>query len=185
MTRCPKGCASADAEWCSECGAKIPAPGAPAPAARKPREPCPVCGTPRTARFCERCRHDFEGTGAPTPAAGLLEAVVTVDVAAGEPAVPADRVPVFRLVGQELLVGRRSVVKDVNPEIALDEDAGVSHRHAKLIREADGRWTIVDLGSSNGTELNGAFLGPGVRAPLGAGDLVRLGCRTVIRIRER
>jgi pSer/pThr/pTyr-binding forkhead associated (FHA) protein len=111
--------------------------------------------------------------------------VVTVDASGGEPVRFADRVPVIPLEGPELLVGRHSVVKEVNPEIALDDDAAVSHRHAKLRREADGRWTIVDLGSSNGTELNGALLAPGARTPVGAGDEIRVGRHTVIRIRER
>jgi pSer/pThr/pTyr-binding forkhead associated (FHA) protein len=190
MTPCPKGCASLDAEWCSECGARIvtgtASPVAAAREAHAPREPCPICGTPRTARFCERCRHDFENASPAPSSQGVgLEAVVTADATAGEPAAPADRVPVFRLQGDELLVGRRSVIRDLYPEIALDDDAGVSHRHAKLVRAADGHWSIVDLGSSNGTELNGTLLVPGARTELGAGDEIRLGLKTVIRIRER
>jgi pSer/pThr/pTyr-binding forkhead associated (FHA) protein len=106
-----------------------------------------------------------------------------VDVQEGEPA-PADRTPVYVLAGSELLLGRRSDVKDIHPEVPLDEDAGVSHRHAKILREGDG-WSVLDLGSSNGTELNGNLLGPGTRARLKAGDELRLGIRTLIRVRER
>jgi hypothetical protein len=197
VIRCSKGCASADAEWCSECGAKMPAPPcAPAapPAAPVPREPCPDCGTPRAARFCERCRYDFlalrSSSSRPVAAveaaasAGGLELVVSSDASSGREAPPADQVPVFRLEGRELLVGRRSDVKDIHPDVPLNEDAGVSHRHAKLVREADGGWVVVDLGSSNGTELNGTLLGPGERTKLHVGDELRLGICTVLRVRE-
>ncbi len=108
---------------------------------------------------------------------------MTVDAQEGEPT-PADRTPVYALAGSELLVGRRSDVKDIHPEVPLNEDEGVSHRHAKLLRDEDG-WAVLDLGSSNGTELNGTLLGPGIRARLKAGDELRLGIRTVIRVRER
>ncbi len=188
MIRCTKGCASTDLEWCSECGAKMPAP-SPPPPPPAPREPCPDCGTPRTGRFCERCRYDFSARASSHPVTetastgSTLELVVTVDAQEGEPT-PADRTPVYALAGSELLVGRRSDVKDIHPEVPLNDDPGVSHRHAKLLRDEDG-WAVLDLGSSNGTELNGTLLGPGIRARLEAGDELRLGIRTVIRVRER
>jgi len=193
VIRCAKGCASLDAEWCTECGAKIASPPAPAPAPSAPGEPCPSCGTARRARFCERCGHDFVSPRASPPAAPVsptapgaqgLELVVTADASAGGEPLPADRVPVFRLEGRELLVGRRSVLKDIHPEVALDDDAGVSHRHAKLVREADGGWAVLDLGSQNGTELNGSLLVAGARTRIRAGDELRLGVRTLIRVRE-
>ncbi|NNN31445.1 FHA domain-containing protein [Streptomyces sp. S3(2020)] len=52
------------------------------------------------------------------------------------------------------------------------DDLVVSRRHAELRAHPDGTYEIVDLGSHNGTYLNG---GPVTRAPLGPGDVVGIG----------
>lgn len=44
------------------------------------------------------------------------------------------------------------------------EDATLSRSHFVLERMGEGRWTIRDSGSSNGTRLDGAPLGPTARA---------------------
>lgn len=51
------------------------------------------------------------------------------------------------------------------------EDASVSRRHARVLREAE-VWLVEDLGSSNGTFLNGVR---GQRLALRPGDLVTFG----------
>ena len=88
---CPRGHESQATDYCDQCGAPIGAPPPTAgtthvfptvdevdtsPAAR--REPCPVCGAPRSGddRYCEGCGFDFHR---PPPAAGAWEAVVTAD----------------------------------------------------------------------------------------------------------
>lgn len=62
-------------------------------------------------------------------------------------------------------------------EIVL-EDSSVSRRHAE-IRATDAGWRVRDLGSTNGTFLNGAKLGPG-ESPLRPHDIVRFGNVTVV-----
>ncbi|WP_326813721.1 FHA domain-containing protein [Streptomyces sp. NBC_01763] len=52
------------------------------------------------------------------------------------------------------------------------DDLTVSHRHAELRAHPDGTYEIVDLGSHNGTYLNGQLVG---RAPVAAGDIVGIG----------
>ncbi|MEU6576888.1 FHA domain-containing protein [Streptomyces sp. NPDC046805] len=52
------------------------------------------------------------------------------------------------------------------------DDLIVSRRHAELCRHADGTYEIADLGSHNGTFLNGQ---PVTRAPIGPGDIVGIG----------
>jgi hypothetical protein len=47
----------------------------------------------------------------------------------------------------------------------------VSRKHARLENRA-GRWFVVDLGSSNGTQVNGAKV---ARQRLGAGDVIAIG----------
>jgi HD-GYP domain-containing protein (c-di-GMP phosphodiesterase class II)/pSer/pThr/pTyr-binding forkhead associated (FHA) protein len=62
-------------------------------------------------------------------------------------------------------------------EMVLD-DASVSRRHAELRINGTG-WRVRDLGSTNGTYLNGARLGPG-ELPLKVHDLVRFGNLTIV-----
>lgn len=52
------------------------------------------------------------------------------------------------------------------------DDLTVSHRHAELRAHPDSTYEIVDLGSHNGTFLNGQMVG---RAPVAAGDIVGIG----------
>lgn len=59
-------------------------------------------------------------------------------------------------------------------------DVYVSDEHA-LIAEDDGAWTVRDLGSTNGTYLNGAKVTQ--PTPLAAGDQVRIG-KTRIEVRR-
>jgi HD-GYP domain-containing protein (c-di-GMP phosphodiesterase class II) len=62
-------------------------------------------------------------------------------------------------------------------ELVMD-DASVSRRHAEM-RSTNGAWRVRDLGSTNGTFLNGTRLGPG-EFPVKVQDLVRFGNVTVV-----
>src|SRR6185369_3544496 len=62
-------------------------------------------------------------------------------------------------------------------EIVLD-DSSVSRRHAEL-RATDKGWRVRDLGSTNGTFLNGNRLGPGEHA-VRPHDIVRFGNVTIV-----
>ncbi|HKY24257.1 MAG TPA: DUF3662 and FHA domain-containing protein [Gaiella sp.] len=53
------------------------------------------------------------------------------------------------------------------------EDGNVSRRHAELDRDGDSGWTVVDLGSTNGTEVNGRRITK--RTPLDDGDRIGVG----------
>src|SRR6516165_637459 len=74
----------------------------------------------------------------------------------------------FRLSGQEMRIGRRSVSRGLEPEIDLTgppTDPGVSHLHAVLMPEPDGSWVVFDPGSANGTMVNDSEIPGGVRVP--------------------
>ncbi|KAL6894331.1 hypothetical protein ACP4OV_008429 [Aristida adscensionis] len=63
-------------------------------------------------------------------------------------------------------------------------DAGASQRHLDLafLPPPAARWAATDLGSSNGTLLNGAPLVPSVPAPLSDGDRIKIGASTVLAV---
>jgi FHA domain/Domain of unknown function (DUF1707) len=73
--------------------------------------------------------------------------------------------PAAELVGAHLVIGRSSAC-----QLVLADDT-VSRRHAELYVEG-GRWLLRDLGSSNGTWVNGRRV---VEAEVRAGDEVYLG----------
>ncbi|WP_329580607.1 FtsK/SpoIIIE domain-containing protein [Kitasatospora sp. NBC_01250] len=79
---------------------------------------------------------------------------------------------VHRLHGRQVRVGRSS-----EADVPLD-DPDVSRLHLSLQLAADGTVTVHDLGSTNGTVLDGRMLGEEPRA-LTEGALLRLGESTV------
>lgn len=91
----------------------------------------------------------------------------------------------FRLAGDEVRIGRRSVSTGIDPEIDLSvppADPGVSRLHAVLLRSPDGGWCVVDPGSANGTEVNGSEIPQGQPVPLRDGDRIHLGAWTELRV---
>ena len=55
------------------------------------------------------------------------------------------------------------------------QDSNVSRRHAEIRPGPQGRWTVADLGSTNGVRVNGRDIGSGHAQPLTAGDEVAFG----------
>ena len=79
----------------------------------------------------------------------------------------------------ELKPGKTVIGRDADAGIALTWEPTVSRRHAEIEVDLDG-CTIVDLGSSNGTFVDG--VSAAVRQPLGPGDEIRVGqCRLRIQ----
>jgi hypothetical protein len=189
---CPQGHQSDETDFCSVCGTKLTAPeAAPAPATN-----CPDCGVsrePAAGAFCESCGHNYV-TGEqghikpPSPAPIVWTAEVTVDPTLredGSPEPPAGFAAApLELSKESNLIGRRSDRRAIFPEVALDADDAISHRHALLNRLPDGGLVLRDIGSSNGTRLNGADLKPLVDTPLKDGDQITLGHWTRITIRS-
>lgn len=78
----------------------------------------------------------------------------------------------------EVRIGRTDPKRNIYPDLDLTADggldAGVSRMHAAL-QFQDGEVVIVDLGSSNGTRVNGVELLPNRPQPLHDGDELELG----------
>jgi FHA domain/zinc-ribbon domain len=78
----------------------------------------------------------------------------------------------------EFTLGRLSEGQPIMPDIDLTPyqayASGVSRLHAVVKRDAD-RVMVMDLGSSNGTYLNGRRLNPHMEESLNHGDIVALG----------
>jgi len=200
MPICAEGHTSTAEDYCDVCGAPIGSASASAtsvPVAEV--KACPACGASVSGRFCETCGHDsaLPAPATPVQAAVVWTAVVTADrefydrvVARGGPDTvdfpqffPERRITLQR---ETALIGRHNRDQGVTPEIDLGlqpADRGVSTQHA-VLRVRDTGPTITDLGSTNGTSLNGSedLLANGVETPLADGDRIHVGAWTTIKI---
>ncbi|HWX45939.1 MAG TPA: FHA domain-containing protein [Solirubrobacteraceae bacterium] len=77
------------------------------------------------------------------------------------------------LVEDELVIGRHA-----DGPGRLSEDEEISRQHARISREATGDYAIEDLGSSNGTFVNGLR----IQSPrlLSLGDSIEAGATTLV-----
>ena len=201
MPACPAGHESAARDYCDVCGLSITAQATPSAGQRG--APCPQCAATVVSRFCEACGFDTDSR----PVAGTLAepaaawtAVITASrshydsVLAGGGLYPSEvpfpddyperRIP---LSGDQLRVGRRSVSREVAPEIDLTgppADPAISRLHAVLVAQPDGSWAVIDPGSENGTSVNGIEIAVGDLVPLQSGDCICIGAWTAITIVE-
>ena len=97
----------------------------------------------------------------------------------------AERIrPYLVIVQSETSVGRQvrlegvlRIGRSASAEIRLDED-GVSRNHAKLVARPDGGIEIADLGSTNGTWINGERVTSHI---LKDGDKIQIGNTTILK----
>jgi Nif-specific regulatory protein len=81
----------------------------------------------------------------------------------------------FALAGEEVAIGR-----DLACRIAIG-DGSVSRRHSRVLPDADGRWVVSDLGSRNGTFVNGV---PVTDRALRHGDQIGIGTSLFVFLSE-
>lgn len=182
---CPDGHESKHDGFCRQCGK---------PVKQAAAELCPECGTPRTAaaRFCEACRYDFRSRDAAAEAAGpVLWLAVQIDRTMAADGGSAEASPVerteelFRLDLEEIVVGRTNDGSGAALAEIEISDSGISRRHLKILRHANGSYSVADMNSTNGSWLNEVRLDRGVEAPLKAGDELMIGEWTRLSIRDR
>lgn len=76
---------------------------------------------------------------------------------------------VHTLKNATITVGRKA-----GNDIVLTGDSFVSGSHAKLVFE-NGKYSVIDIGSTNGTRLNGRKLNANVPETLASGDTIQFG----------
>jgi CRP-like cAMP-binding protein len=92
---------------------------------------------------------------------------------------------VFPVFGDESLIGRFDSVTGMRPEIDLtneDQSRNISRRHARLVIKDGKHFVAEEIGTMNGTYLNGKKLANGVLTPIGDGDELTL-CRLVLNFK--
>lgn len=85
----------------------------------------------------------------------------------------------YEITGSDLMIGRPDPGSSHNPEIAIEWDDAISRRHALVTHRSDGDY-VQDIGSKNGTRLNGEPLAPNKPSKLRSGDTIKVGERTEI-----
>ena len=157
---------------------------------------CPFCGTTHVANtlFCSECgtyllEDDRRGTnpidmdeiGSVSEAegeAGLSSFVKGTGPLAIRLKMRDSKREVEATLTRAIPLGRLDPASDVFPEIDLTSDSGldkgVSRRHARILKR-EGTVVVEDLGSINGTFLNGKQLSPYLPEVLHHGDQLRLG----------
>ncbi|WP_327145543.1 FHA domain-containing protein [Nocardia sp. NBC_01327] len=184
------------------------------PVAEPLGEPCPQCGEPRSGRFCEGCSYDFvAGFPVATAAPVVITAPVAAatppvpDEYLWTATISADRdyfdtmrsedddiefpahypERAFVLRGAQVRVGRRRASGGPGPEIDLtgrSQDPGVSHVHVLFLAQTENTWALIDLGSTNGTRLNGGTdpIEQGTPIAIASGDRIHIGAWTTLTL---
>lgn len=155
---------------------------------------CPYCAYANRegVLFCEECGHPFVGVAgtqatsrlAPNDQPQSVSPRVTWGTARFEPdaeiliRVRDHPEPIRLTTKDEILLGRADSKTSTFPDLDMGPfgavDMGVSRRHA-LIRRGEDTLTLTDLGSTNGTHLNGQRLIPNQPRVLRDGDEIRMG----------
>lgn len=155
---------------------------------------CPFCGHPNREGdfFCEDCgqpiHRDALKAHRDTQEVPQDEANPTMKSNWGTSQFSGDMVillhvrdsaePIEIRINGNLVIGRIDADVQQQPDLDLTAfgalEKGVSRRHAILMREA-GALSIIDIGSANGTYLNGQRIAPQQPRVLRDGDEIRFG----------
>jgi hypothetical protein len=112
----------------------------------------------------------FVESARPEPEAGPQTQLIQMSLEADAELVQLGKTTRAWPLSKELVVIGRNEGCDV-----MLPDPGISRRHAEIRREGD-EWVVIDLGSTNGTEVNGVRVN---RHRLSPGDRLLLGTSTL------
>lgn len=148
---------------------------------------CENCGSSLTGQAAVGSTKSFDEASVPIEADKITSAGTEMFLLGGTLRIEIDGGPEPILVQpkQELIFGRRDPATGAMPDIDLTPYAGyrmgVSRRHAAIRSSDENYLDVWDLGSSNGTFLNGQRLNAHRPYRLRDGDQLRLG-QMVIRL---
>ena len=150
--------------FCSECGAQLV-----------------VSETP-TTQHIQRNPSDILAVKPPSSSPPTTKQPIAATTSAPDAVVSlhmVDNGQILHLAGQtEFTIGRTAEGQPILPDVDLSPfeayAQGVSRLHAAL-KIYNQRVVITDLGSSNGTRVNGQKIVPHVDYPLNHGDMIALG----------
>jgi hypothetical protein len=174
-------------------------------------QPCPDCGTPHeagTGNFCEICGYSFltgASGGEPFPDRAITklpnlpatppisppqatvkwQVIISIDPSLASPNSPTapTQAPIILDLNHPInLIGRSSQARAIHPEIPLNFDDAVSSRHAILTIHPDGSMILRDIGSANGTMVNGQDIAIMADIPMKSGDEITLGHWTRLKL---
>ncbi len=166
---------------------ETPSVAAPVAASEPSAKICPACGAKNEAgsKFCEDCGATLGEAAASVVAPKVADEPVAVKAAPA--AVPRLIMPngvEIPISAEHTLLGRQSPADNIFPEIdltELDPESYVSRRHGQITRQGS-KYLYEDVGSSNGSYINGNRLQSGIQTELHDCDVVRLG-RTEVTFR--
>lgn len=132
-----------DSHFCDQCGKELLF--------------CPECGKPKRGTMCAACGAELIGADA------FFQGVKSASAASAQ----------MQLCGEglNLILAEGNFGRDGGIWPALASFQYISRVHGRISRSGGG-WAIEDLGSTNGTKVNGKRLAQGTPCPLEAGDIV-------------
>ena len=139
--------------------------------------------------LCNRVRERQQGERRAAAAASAVPTAVDNGAgAAGAVLVVATSRRTFSLSARgESTIGRADRVTGFSPDVdlsSLDEERTLSRRHAKIVNKDREYFVREEIGTFNGTFVNGQRVQTGVDVRLAAGDRVRFGrIETIFEIR--
>jgi diguanylate cyclase (GGDEF)-like protein len=134
--------------------------------ARTTTQPPPDSGEPRKPGAHVPRLYEEEGELSHTDQTGFAPISTRTAARPRLTVLTGQRAGFVTAVENELIIGRAS---DAHLRLL---DAGVSRRHARILRTAKKRFVLEDLGSTNGTFLNGSRIR---RSDVHAGDRIQIG----------
>jgi ABC-type multidrug transport system ATPase subunit/pSer/pThr/pTyr-binding forkhead associated (FHA) protein len=172
-----------DPAWAQQAPAQqTPHQQAPAQPAPHPQAAAPQHHAPPPHADWQQPQQQYHQGAAPRPAAPHIPQQQGTGGAAGAPPVYGDRSPTtfhqFSL-GRVMRIGR-ALENDL-----VVSDLQVSRNHAEFHSTPDGRMEIRDLGSHNGTYVNGQPIAKGGSQLLGPADIVGVGHSTFRIVGDR
>jgi len=134
-------------------------------------------------------------SGAPPPAGVTLEGMSGISKATGQRAIAQSEAlayfiskasgNVFPVFKSDSLIGRYDSVTGMAPDIDLtneDSARNISRRHARIVVKEGKPFVAEEIGTMNGTYLNGHKMPTGVLTPVNDGDELTL-CRLTLTFR--